>query len=183
MPSVKKKRQKALEGVAMSSFALRVAAVTVAATCACAYAAPTGAQLLTHKDLTASIAITIAQTTIETCKANGYAVSSTVVGRNGEIIVQVRGDNTGPHTMEDSFRKAYTARTFRSPSSAVAERLKANPLLGHVHLSNVLAIQGGLPIKVGDDVIGAASASGAMGGANDEICVKAGLDKVADQLK
>jgi hypothetical protein len=38
------------------------------------------------------------------CKANGYAVSATVVGRNGEIIVQVRGDNTGPHTIENSMR-------------------------------------------------------------------------------
>jgi Haem degrading protein HbpS-like len=61
-----------------------------------AFASVAGAQLLNHKDLSASIAITIAQTTIETCKANGYAVSATVVGRNGEILAQVRGDNTGP---------------------------------------------------------------------------------------
>jgi len=43
-------------------------------------------------------------------------MSSTVVGRNGEIIVQIRGDNSGPHTAENSFRNAYTARTFRAPS-------------------------------------------------------------------
>jgi uncharacterized protein GlcG (DUF336 family) len=141
------------------------------------------AQLLSHKDLTASIAIVIAQTAIETCKANGYAVSSTVVGRTGEIIVQVRGDNTGPHTMENSFRKAYTARTTRSPSGALAERVKAEPTFGMVNLSNVIALQGALPIKVGDDVIGAAGASGAPGGEKDEVCVKAALDKVADQLK
>src|SRR5262245_20318588 len=97
----------------------------------------------------ASIAITIAQTAIETCKANGYAVSATVVGRNGEIIVQVRGDNTGPHTLENSMRKAYTARTFRSPSGALVERLKADPTLGLIHLTNVIANQGALPIKVG----------------------------------
>jgi uncharacterized protein GlcG (DUF336 family) len=57
------------------------------------------------QDLSASIATTIAQTAIETCKANGYAVSATVVGRNGEVIVQVRGDNTGPHTIENSMRR------------------------------------------------------------------------------
>src|SRR5579863_174534 len=87
-------------------------------------ATPAPAQLLEHKDLTAAMAMTIAQTAIETCKANGYAVSATVVGRNGEIIVQVRGDNTPPHTMENSFRKAYTARTLRAPSGALVERLK-----------------------------------------------------------
>src|SRR5438270_6790516 len=56
-------------------------------------AVPASAELLAHKDLSASMAITIAQTAIEVCKTNGYAVSATVVGRNGEILVQVRGDN------------------------------------------------------------------------------------------
>ena len=165
----------------MSLSGLRLAAITIASTCACA--APAGAELLAHKDLTASIAITIAQTAIETCKANGYAVSATVVGRNGEIIVQVRGDNTPPHTMENSFRKAYTARTLRSPSGALVDRLKADPTLGFIHLSNIIAFQGALPIKLGDETIGAAGASGAPGGEKDEACVKAGIDKVADQLK
>ncbi len=167
----------------MSSSALRLATITVASACACAWIAPAGAQLLNHKDLTASIAITIAQTAIETCKANGYAVSATVVGRNGEIIVQVRGDDTPPHTMENSFRKAYTARTLRSPSGALADRVKADPTTPYVHLTNIIAFRGALPIKVDGQVIGAAGASGAPGGDKDEACVKAGIDKVADQLK
>src|SRR5690348_14806663 len=160
---------------------LRLAAIAVASTCALAQ--PARAELLQHKDISASIAFTIAQPAIDTCKTNGYAVSATVVGRNGEIIVQVRGDNTGPHTIENSFRKAYTARTFRSPSGALVERVKADPTLGLIHLTNVIANQGALPIKVGEEVIGAAGASGAPGGEKDEACVKAGIDKVADQLK
>jgi uncharacterized protein GlcG (DUF336 family) len=166
----------------MQASKLRVSAIAVASISTFALAAPAGAQLLEHKDLTASIAMTIVQTAIDTCKANGYAVSATVVGRNGEIIVQVRGDNTGPHTIENSFRKAYTARTFRSPSGALVDRVKADPTLGLIHLTNVIANQGALPIKVGDEVIGAAGASGAPGGEKDEACVKAGIDKVADQL-
>ena len=166
----------------MKTFGLRRAAIALIATGAAALTIPANAQLLSHKDLTAAIAMTIAQTTIETCKANGYAVSVTVVGRSGEVILQVRGDNTGPHTFENSFRKAYTARTFRSPSGALVDRLKADPTLGLIHLTNVIANQGALPIKVGNEVIGAAGASGAPGGEKDEACVKAGLDKVADQL-
>jgi len=148
-----------------------------------AAATPASAELLSHKDLSSSIAFTIAETAIETCKANGYSVSVTVVGRSGEIILQVRGDNTGPHTVENSFRKAYTARTFRSPSGDFAARVKADPSLPLIHLSNIIANQGALPIKLGDDVLGAAGASGAPGGEKDEACIKAGLDKVADQLK
>lgn len=166
----------------MSAFALRLAAAAALLAGTATGLSPAGAQLLVHKDLTASIAMTIAQTAIEACKANGYAVSVSVVGRNGEIILQVRGDNTSPHTLENSFRKAYTARTLRSPSGALADRVKADPTTPFIHLSNIIAFQGALPIKTGDEVIGAAGASGAPGGEKDEACIKAGLDRVADQL-
>jgi uncharacterized protein GlcG (DUF336 family) len=144
---------------------------------------PSHAQLLAHKDLSAAIAVTIAQTAIETCKANGYRVSASIVGRNGELLAQIRGDGTGPHTMENSFKKAFTARTFRIPSGEMEDRLKKNPAMGAQYLTGFTTARGGLPIKVGDDVIGAAAVSGAPGGEKDEACVKAGIDKVADQLK
>jgi hypothetical protein len=78
----------------MQSSRLRLAAIAVTSAGAFALAVPASAQLLSHRDVSAAMAITVVQTTIETCKANGYAVSATVVGRNGEIIAQVRGDNT-----------------------------------------------------------------------------------------
>ena len=162
---------------------IRFSSLALASLCACALASPAGAQLLPRKDLSAAIALSIAETTLATCKANGFNVSVTVVGRNGEIIVQIRGDNTGPHTIENSMRKAYTARTFRIPSGELVTRLKNDPSLGLIHLSNVIANQGALPIKVGDDTIGAVGASGAPGGEKDEACVQTGLDKVKDQLK
>ncbi|HTD91334.1 MAG TPA: heme-binding protein, partial [Burkholderiales bacterium] len=96
--------------------AIRPTLFAFASLCTFVLALPAQAQLLQRKDLSAAMAITIAQTAIATCKANGYNVSVTVVGRNAETIVQVRGDNTGPHTIENSMRKAYTARTFRMPS-------------------------------------------------------------------
>lgn len=140
-------------------------------------------QLLTHKDLSLATALTIATTAADTCKAQGNRVSVTIVGRNEEIIVQLRGDGASPHTIENSFRKAYTARTFRVPSGEIANRLKQDPAFFAVHLSNVIPAQGALPIKVGDDVIGAVGVSGSPGGDKDEACAKAGLEKVADQLK
>jgi uncharacterized protein GlcG (DUF336 family) len=160
----------------------RLAAVTLGALCAGVLVAPAHAQLLQHKDVSASIAMAIAETAQVTCKANGYSVSVTVVGRNGEVILQVRGDDTNPHTMENSMRKAYTARTTRAPSGKMVERVKAEPTLGFVSLSNIIAVQGALPIMLGEEVIGGAGASGAPGGEKDEACIKAALDKVADRL-
>jgi uncharacterized protein GlcG (DUF336 family) len=150
---------------------------------ACALASPAGAQLLTEKNLSAGMALAIAQTALDTCTKQGYHVSVHVLGRNAEILVAVRGDGAPPHTMENSQRKAYTARTFRIPSGEFAQRVKDNPTLSAVHLTGIIAAQGALPIKVGDDVIGAVGVSGAPGGEKDEACAKAGIDKVADQLK
>ena len=150
---------------------------------ACALAAPASAQLLARKDLSANMALTIAQTAIATCTAQGYRVSATIVGRNGEVLVQVRGDGTGPHTMENSFKKAFTARTFRIPSGEMEERLKKNPAMGAQYLTGFTTARGALPIMIGEDVIGAAGVSGAPGGEKDEACVKAGIDKVAADLK
>jgi uncharacterized protein GlcG (DUF336 family) len=99
------------------------------------------------------------------------------------VIVQIRGDGTGPHTMENSFKKAYTSRTFRIPSGEMEDRLKKNPQMGAQYLTGFTTGRGALPIMVGEEVIGAVGASGAPGGEKDEACVKAGIDKVADQLK
>ena len=144
---------------------------------------PVEAQLLTHRDLSYAMAKTIAETAIDSCAAKGYAVSAVVVDRDGEVIIAMRADNAGPHTMENARRKAYTARSFRTSTAAYAKRYADGDPVVHqqVTLPNVIAIPGGLPIKAGDDVIGGAGVSGSPG--VDEPCVQAGLDKLADQLK
>jgi len=146
-------------------------------------ASPARADLLVRHDLPYAVALTIARTTVESCSANGYAVSAVVVNRAGETVVAIRGDNASPHTMENARRKAYTAMSFKVSTTEYAKRFADNnPVVRQqVTLPNVIAIPGGLPIKVGDEVIGGVGASGSPG--VDEPCVQAGLDKVMDQLK
>src|SRR5205085_9918996 len=131
------------------------------------------AQLITVKNLSAAMAVTMAQEAIAVCKANGHAVSVTVVGRGGQVVVQIRGDGTGPHTLENSFKKAFTSRTFRIPSGEMEKRLKDNPQMGAQYLTGFTTARGALPIKVGEEVIGALGVSGAPGGEKDEACVEA----------
>src|ERR671937_590823 len=113
----------------------RLSPVALASMLVCTLASPTDAQLLARKDLSLATALTIAQTAYETCTAQGYRVSVTVVGRTGEVLVQLRGDNASPHTMENSFRKAYTSRTFRIPSGEMEERIKKDPTLSLQYLA------------------------------------------------
>ena len=165
---------------------LRVATIVLSATVlAGMLAAAARANLLTQKSMPTSMALSIAESAFESCTKQGYHVSVHVVGRNGEMLVAIRGDGAAPHTMENSLRKAYTAFTFGAPSGEFAtKRVKDNPTLGLAHLAGVIAGQGGLPIKVGDEVIGGVGVSGVPNGADrEEACAKAGIDHVADELK
>jgi uncharacterized protein GlcG (DUF336 family) len=165
----------------MSRTAYILAGLSLAGMCAGVLSA--NAQLVTNKDLSLPMAVTIAQTAIQTCKAQGYNVSAHVLGRNGEILVAMRGDDTAPHTLENSMKKAYTSRAQRIPSGKFAENVKGNPNAGALHLSNMMPAQGALPIMIGEETIGAIGVSGAPGGDKDEACAKTGIDKVAADLK
>ena len=145
--------------------------------------ASASAQLATHKDLTTGLAMTMAETAIQTCKAQGYNVSVHVLGREGQVVVAARGDGAGLATYENSMKKAYTARTMARPSGEFADAVKKNPTAGALYLNNIVPAQGALPIKVGNDTIGAVGVSGAPGGDKDEACAKAGIDKVSAELK
>lgn len=161
---------------------MHIKALVALASLAWLMAAPAQAQLLQEKSLSTTTALAIAQTAYASCVQAGYRVSVQVVGREGQPLAALRGDGTAPHTFENSLRKAYTSRTFRVPSGEFAQRIKDNPTSGAVNLHNVIAAQGALPIKAGDEVIGAVGVSGAPGGDKDEACAKAGIDKVANLL-
>ena len=150
---------------------------------ACTGAVPASATLIMHRDLSLSVAKTIAEAAVDACAAKTYAVSAVVVGRDGETIVEMRGDDAAPHTMENARRKAYPAMTFRHPTAEYAKKLQDPTSVAHqqVTLPNVIAIPGGQPIKIGTEVVGGVGVSGSPG--VDDDCVNAALDKVKDQLQ
>jgi uncharacterized protein GlcG (DUF336 family) len=136
-----------------------------------------------EKNVSMGMALAIIQGAIEQCTKDGYKISVTIVDKAGNVAAQIRGDGTNPHTMEFSRLKAYTART-RGQTSLEFMKLIADPANAYLkQIPNVVGVGGGVPIKVGNEVIGGAGASGAPGGEKDEACIMAGLAKVADALK
>jgi uncharacterized protein GlcG (DUF336 family) len=144
---------------------------------------PANAQgIVTQKNITLALAQTIANAAIAQCRTMGYRISVTVVDREGLPIIMMRDDGAGLSTPEGSDRKAYTARAFSQPSADFVKRLQDRPdTVGSRQYTRVLALAGGLPIKVGDEIVGAVGVSGTPG--KDDVCSQAGIDKVADQLK
>ena len=140
--------------------------------------------LVVQKNIPLATAQLIANAAMEKCRELGFRVSVTVVDRAGLPIVMLRGDGAGLHTPEGSDRKAYTARTFGQPSADFVKRMLADPAsTGSKEYTRVLALAGGLPIKVGDETIGGIGVAGAPGDSGDEGCAAAGIEKVKDQLK
>jgi uncharacterized protein GlcG (DUF336 family) len=138
--------------------------------------------LVTQKNISLAMAQTIAQAALAQCESMGFKVSVAVVDRSGLTIVMLRGDGAGLHTPEGAERKAYTARTFSQPSADFVKRLSERPdTVGSRQYTRVLALGGGLPVKAGNEVVGAVGISGSPG--KDDVCSQAGIDKVADQLK
>ena len=121
--------------------------------------------VLTEHDLSFDLAHGIALQALETCRTNGNSVTVTVLGRAANVLVVLSDDKAAPHTIENSHRKAYTARTFKAPSAEFAARYAANPAaVQQVVLANIAAAAGAFPIKVGNEVIGSIGVSGSPGG-------------------
>jgi uncharacterized protein GlcG (DUF336 family) len=142
--------------------------------------------LVTQKALSMEMAQMIVQGTIERCRADGFRASVSVIDAGGHLKAFARDEGTGLHTIDLSQRKAYTALTFATRFASSLEFATARGSTLGSAASNVegtVGVGGGVPIKVGDVAIGAVGVSGAVGGDKDEICAKAGIEKIAHLLK
>jgi uncharacterized protein GlcG (DUF336 family) len=141
----------------------------------------TGAQVLNEKNISIKMALAIAETALTECTPR---VSVAVLDRSGRMRVFLQGDNASPHNLELARRKAYTALTFRRPSADWAKRTAEGDVTGQRSLTDVIPLGGGVPIMIGEDAVGSVGLSGAPGGQpKEEACAKAGIAKVADQLR
>ena len=137
--------------------------------------------VISERNVSMQLARTIADAAMQCATDGGLSVA--VVDRSGQLKVLLRGDGSPPHGIELARRKAYTSRAFRRPSLEWAKRSETD-LVGQRSLAEVIPLGGGMPIKVGNETIGAIGVSGTSGGQQaDEDCAKAAIAKVADQLK
>ena len=111
-------------------------------------------------------------------------VAATVVDRSGSVRAVMRADNAGPHTLAASQDKAFTSASAKNNTLAMMEGAQKNPAAANlVNIPGFLLLGGGVPIKIGNDTIGAVGIGGAPGGHLDEQCAIAAIDKVKGQLQ
>ena len=166
----------------------RTRSITAAATLvalAFSLAATAQAQAIrTERTMSLDLANQIATATVAACTAGGYNVTAAVVDRAGQLRALQRADNAGPHTVAAAQAKAFTSASARNNTLAMMEGAQKNPAAANlVHIPGFLLLGGGVPVRVGNDVIGAVGVGGAPGGHLDEQCAVTALDKVKELLK
>ena len=138
----------------------------------------------TEKNMSLELANKIAAATVASCSADKFNVTATVVDRAGTVRAVQRADNAGPHTLAASQAKAFTSASGKNTTLAMMEGAQKTPAAANVAMiPGYLLLGGGVPVKVGDEVIGAVGVGGAPGGHLDEKCAVAGIAAVQDMLK
>lgn len=144
------------------------------------------AQGATHavRVLTPEAATKATQAALESCRKAGYQVAVAVVDRFGIAQVMMRDRYAGPHTPETATNKAWTAVSFRSPTTELAKATQAGqPSSGIRQIPRFTGVGGGLLIEAGGSIIGAIGVSGAPNGDADDGCAKAGIAAIRDEIE
>ena len=161
-----------------------IAAITVTLCTGLIGATAQAAGPLTQRNLSLDLGNRIAAAGVAACADKGYAVTVAVVDRAGQVRSIQRADNAGPHTLAAAEQKAFTSASARNTTLAMMEMSQKNP--GAANLGTIpgfLLLGGGVPVKAGNEVIGAVGIGGAPGGHLDEQCAMVALDSVKDDLK
>ena len=136
---------------------------------------------VTQHNLSLGLAKTIAEGTLAECKSKGFNTAVAVVDRAGQIMVILRDEEATAQQAEMARRKAYTARMFRTTTLEFQKRTSEGAYAAQRDVADILALGGGVPIRVGNEVIGGVGSSGSSQ-EQDDACAKAGVAKVADLL-
>lgn len=152
--------------------------IGISALSLCALSNLTWAQdFLTQKLLPLELSTQAAMAAIKKCHEDGFKVSVAIVDQSGLLKVQLKADGAGPHTLDSSRRKAYTANSLRDSTHKYAVLVAQKPELQSLTRlnENILLLGGGFPIKIGGEIVGGIGVGGAPGIQFDEVCASAAL--------
>lgn len=136
------------------------------------------------KLLTPETALKAAQAALARCRASGFQVSVAVTDRMGVVQVLLRDRFAGPHTPDMASAKAYTAVSFRTNTTELADMTQpGRPQSGIRNRPGVAAVGGGLMIEAGGSLLGGIGVSGAPGAKEDDACAAAGIAAIRDELE
>jgi uncharacterized protein GlcG (DUF336 family) len=106
----------------------------------------------------------------------GQPMNIAVVDAGGNLVAHVRMDNAWIGSVDISINKAWTSRAFDIATKDLAGHSQSGDQFFGIHASNhgrVMIFAGGIPLKRGDQVMGAIGVSGGSG-SQDHAVAEAG---------
>lgn len=132
----------------------------------------THAQLLDKKTLSLEAANKIIAGAIIEAKANNWSVDIAIVDEGGHLLSFQRMDGASIGAIDAAIGKARTSSIYRRSTKALEEAAKTRPAI--VTLPNSVQLQGGVPIIVNGQIVGAVGIGG-LTSQQDEQIAEAGL--------
>ncbi len=133
------------------------------------------------KYLPLSLALEAAQAALSECVQQGFSVAVSVVDRSGATRLTLVSDGAGPVATDTSRRKAFTAAVLGVSSGEFGKLVAAFPV-GTILDPALLTWAGGIPIEAGNEVIAGIGVGGAHMSDRDEMCARAGINKIKAHL-
>ena len=155
--------------------------LVAASEAAAADAIPAQPLTVNIKRLSLDTALRIGKAAINKCREEGVQISVTVVDRGGHEQVMLRDVLAMDVSTPISKKKAYTAMSFNSPTSALINRFEGAYSVPKI--DELILAAGGIPITVAGNIMGGIGVSGAPSGLTDELCAQAGLAAVLEDLE
>lgn len=125
----------------------------------------------------------IAEAALTACTSRGFHTSVAVIDHSGNLLVLLRDELAHPVTIEMAQRKARTAVMFRASTLEFRDATANDPTLSaQRQVADVLALGGGVPIRLDGVIIGGVASSGSSQPMDDE-CARAGVAKAAELLE
>jgi glc operon protein GlcG len=125
------------------------------------------AQVLDRKTLSLEAANKIIAGAIAEAKANNWLVDIAVVDDAGHLLSFQRMDGALIGSIEVAIGKARTAALFRRSTKVLEEAAKSRPAI--VTLPNGVLLQGGVPVVVNGQTVGAVGVSGVTSQQDEQI--------------
>src|SRR5262245_47721390 len=144
-------------------------------------AATRAADTTTHHSLTLDGAKKAADAAVAYAKSNGAPGSAiAVVDEGGYLLYFARLDGTFTASPNISIGKAKTAALFKKPTSDFENTINKGRFAMTALPPDFTPLQGGVPIKHGEQIVGAIGVSGAKSAAQDEEVAKAGAAAIEE---
>lgn len=137
--------------------------------------APAQAQVITKQELSLEGAKLVISAALAEARRNKAGGAIAVVDEGGNLMALERLDGTFAASANISIGKARTAAIFQKPTKAFEDVIKGGRT-AMVALNDFTPLQGGVPIVVGERVVGAIGVSGATSAQQDEEIAQAGAN-------